>query len=131
MKKIKGILITPNQKETKPRVYELEVNSYKDYYPLLECDTFDIQSRKFGDKYFDIYYDDEGLFKEDNNPSILTYDGDTLVEQIVGNVFIVSHNDEGETISLTDEEIKVVLDQVRQVSKLGEKEKYIICICEI
>ena len=36
-----------------------------------------------------------------------------IVEQIVGNVFIVSHDDEGETISLTDEQIKAVLSTVQ------------------
>lgn len=108
---IKGVLVTPNQEGTKPRVHELEVNSYKDYYPLLECDTFDIQTRKFGDHWLDIYCDDEGLYKEGNKPAIVTSNGKTkeVVEVIVGNVFIVSHNDEGETISLTDEQIQAVL----------------------
>jgi len=112
MEKIKGILVTPNEKGTKPRVYELEVNSYKDYYPLLECSTFDIQTRKFKDKYLDIYCDDEGLFKQGNRTSIITKSNGKIVEQIVGNVFICSHNDEGETISLTDEEIEAVLSNV-------------------
>ena len=125
--KIKGILITPNQKETSPRMYELEVNSYKDYYPLLECDTFDIQTRNFNGKWLDIYCDDEGLFKEDNKPAILTYSDGQLVEQIVGNVFIVNHNDEGETISLTDEEIEAVL----LTQGWSVKDKCQVCIAEI
>lgn len=133
MKKIKGILITPNQKDTKPRVYELEVNSYEDYYPLLECDTFDIQSRKFNGKYLDIYCDDEGLLKENNNPSILTYNGNILVEKIVGNVFITNHNSEGDTISLTDEDIKLVLSTVRilmTVEADGTIKQQIVCVVE-
>ena len=130
--KIKGILITPNQKETKPRVYEAEIDSYKDYYPLLECDTFDIQSRRFKDKWLDIYCDDEGLFKEINRPSILTFNKNgQLVEQIVGNVFIVSHDDEGNTISLTDEEVEAVLSAVKVMAGLESNEKYTLCICGI
>ena len=130
--KIKGILITPNQKETKPRVYEAEINSYKDYYPLLECDTFDIQSRRFKDKWLDIYCDDEGLFKEINRPSILTFNKNgQLVEQIVGNVFIVSHDDEGNTISLTDEEVEAVLSAVKVMAGLESNEEYTLCICGI
>jgi len=113
MEKIKGILITPNQKNTKPRIYELEVNSYKDYYPLLECDTFDIQSRNFNGKYLDIYCDDEGLFKKDNQVAIVTMSEDKIVEQIVGNVFITSHDNKGNTISLTEDEIKSVLSTIR------------------
>lgn len=130
--KIKGILITPNQKETKPRVYEAEINSYKDYYPLLECDTFDIQSRMFKGKRLDIYCDDEGLFKEINRPSILTFNKNgQLVEQIVGNVFIVSHDDEGNTISLTDEEVEVVLSTVKAMVGSENGEEYTLCICGI
>ena len=130
--KIKGLLITPNQKETKPRVYEAEINSYKDYYPLLECDTFDIQSRRFKDKWLDIYCDDEGLFKEINRPSILTFNKNgQLVEQIVGNVFIVSHDDEGNTISLTDEEVEAVLSAVKVMAGLESNEEYTLCICGI
>ena len=130
--KIKGILITPNQKETKPRVYEAEIDSYKDYYPLLECDTFDIQSRRFKDKWWDIYCDDEGLFKEINRPSILTFNKNgQLVEQIVGNVFIVSHDDEGNTISLTDEEVEAVLSAVKVMVGFESDEEYTLCICGI
>ena len=130
--KIKGILITPNQKETKPRVYEAEINSYKDYYPLLECDTFDIQSRRFKDKWLDIYCDDEGLFKEINRPSILTFNKNgQLVEQIVGNVFIVNHDDEGNTISLTDEEVEAALSAVKVMAGLESNEEYTLCICGI
>ena len=132
MKKIKGVLVTPNQKETKPRVYELKVNSYKDYYPLLECDTFDIQERKFGDHWLDIYCDDEGLFKEDNKPAIVTLQpGKGVVETIVGNVFIVGHNDEGETISLTDEQIETVLSWVREIKFKGLEHPLTVCLAEV
>ena len=133
MKKIKGILITPNQKDTKPRVYELEVNSYKDYYPLLECDTFDIQSRNFNGKYLDIYCDDEGLFKEDNQIAIVTMSEDKIVEQIVGNVFITSHNSKGDTISLTEDEIKLVLSTIRILATVeadGTLKQQIVCMVE-
>ena len=133
MKKIKGILITPNQKETKPRVYELEVNSYKDYYPLLKCDTFDIQTRNFNGKYLDIYCDDEGLFKENNQVAIVTMDGKRIIEQIVGNVFITNHNEDGDTISLTEDEIASVLSTIRILATVGangELKQQIVCMVE-
>lgn len=127
MKKIKGILITPNQEGTKPRVYELEYNTYKDFYPLLECDTFEIPSRKFNGKWLDIYCDEEGLFKG-KNPSVVTLDnGQQVVEVILGNVFIVSHNEEGDTISLTDEEIEAVL----KTQRLIFNDEQIVCVAQI
>ena len=126
MRKIKGILITPNQEGTKPRVHELEYNSYKDFYPLLECDTFEIPSRKFNGKQLDIYCDEEGRYKE-NKPSIITKSDGRVVEIIWGNVFIVSHNDEGETISLTEEEIDAVL----KTQGWSTKAECQVCVAEI
>lgn len=126
MRKIKGILITPNQEGTKPRVHELEYNSYKDFYPLLECDTFEIPSRKFNGKWLDIYCDEEGRYKK-NKPSIITKHNGQVVEIIWGNVFIVSNDGNGNTISLTDEEIEAVL-KTQGWSVKGECE---VCVAEI
>lgn len=38
-------------------------------------------------------------------PNVYIYDDNDLVDVIVGNIVVVGHNDEGETISLTDEQI--------------------------
>ena len=111
MKKIKGVLVSNGV----AKEYELEYNNYKDFYPLLNCDTFDVQSRKFNGEWLDIYCDDEGLFKTNNKPSILTFSNGGLVEQIVGNAFIVAHNDEGDTISLTDEQVQKVMATITTV----------------
>ena len=111
MKKIKGVLVSNGV----AKEYELEYNNYKDFYPLLNCDTFDVQSRKFNGEWLDIYCDDEGLFKTNNKPSILTFSNGELVEQIVGNAFIVAHNDEGDTISLTDEQVQKVMATITTV----------------
>lgn len=111
MKKIKGVLVSNGV----AKEYELEYNNYKDFYPLLNCDTFDVQSRNFNGEWLDIYCDDEGLFKANNKPSILTFSNGELVEQIVGNAFIVAHNDEGDTISLTDEQVQKVMATITTV----------------
>jgi hypothetical protein len=111
MEKIKGVLVSNGE----AKEYELEYNNYKDFYPLLNCDTFDVQSRKFNGEWLDIYCDDEGLFKANNKPSILTFSNGELVEQIVGNAFIVAHNDEGDTISLTDEQVQKVMATITTV----------------
>ena len=110
MKKLVGVLITPNQKRTQPRVHTMEYETYEDFYPLLECETFDIAERKFKDEYLDIYCDDEGLFKEGNKAAIGIVDNGVMNGQIVGTAFIVNHNKKGETISLTEEQIKKVMD---------------------
>ena len=112
---IKGVLITPNQEGTLPREYTLKEESIKDFHNLLDCDTFDIQSRKFGDEWLDVYCDDEGLLKADNKPAIVTFMDGEISEIIVGSVFICNCNEKGETISLTDEQVKKVLASVRKM----------------
>ena len=110
-KKIKGVLIDTKKNEIK--VIDFDYKSYKDFYPLLDCSCFDIQERRFGGTngaFFDIYLDDEGLLSAEPKPvSIVTLHNGQQVEQIVGNVFICSHNEEGESISLTDEQIEEIL----------------------
>lgn len=111
MEKIKGVLVSNGE----VKEYELEYNNYKDFYPLLDCSTFTIATRNFNGEWLDIYCDDEGLFKANNKPSILTFSNGELVEQIVGNAFIVAHNDEGDTISLTDEQVQKVMETITTV----------------
>lgn len=78
-------------------------------YEILNCEHVEIVERKFGKHYLDIVCDDEGLFKEERIVSVFTQDQGQTVEQIVGNVFICSHDEEGNLISLTNEQINSVL----------------------
>jgi len=117
-KQIKGVLVNTQTNEIAPYSFECEEQEngkttfLPNMYALLNCGCIDIVTRMFGDYALDIVCDDEGLFKEDNKVSILTFSGKQLVEQIVGNVFICKANDEGESVSLTEEETQAVLTQV-------------------
>ena len=110
-KYITGVLIDVEKQVI--RKHTLAYNSYKDFYPLLNCDTFDIQRRTFSNsKEYDIYLDDEGLYKEKLIPAIVTTSASTpnkIVEVIYGNCFITQTNEEGETISIPDNEIEELL----------------------
>ena len=129
-KEIKGVLV--NAQEIKPYSFEYEEDKngkttfLPNMYALLNCDCIDIATRMFGDYALDIVCDDEGLFKENNFVSILTFSGQELVEQIVGNVFICKANDEGESISLTDEEIAEVMCSIGRVNLNGETTKVLV-----
>ena len=85
--------------------YEVECNELKDYYRELKCDCFDIATRRIGDKYFDIFCDDNGFFVEDPIPSALD---DEFNVMLVGNLVFANHDEEGNTTSLTDEDIKLI-----------------------
>lgn len=106
--------------------HTLVYNTYKDFYPLLNCDTFDIQRRIFSNgKEYDIYLDDLGLYKEELIPSIITTSACTpnkIVEVIYGNVFITQTNEEGETISIPDNEIEELL--AKQILINGKEKLY-------
>lgn len=111
MKKITGVLVTPNEEGTEPRECVIDYRSYKTMYPLLNCSTFDIQTRRFGKFELDIYIDDEGKLKEDNKVALVTVDDQNkIIEVMVGNIFVVSHTEDGDIKSLTTEEVKAVLE---------------------
>lgn len=121
---ITGVLVdTKAQRVCK---HTLVYNDYKDYYPLLNCDTFDIQRRTFSNgKEYDIFLDDEGLFKEEKIPAIITTSARTpnkIVEVIYGNVFITQANEDGETISIPDNEIEELLS--KQILITGKEKLY-------
>lgn len=102
--------------------YNDEDKNYLDaYYKVLNCNTFDIVRRKIGNNYYDIYCDDEGLFKETRKPSAITFSGDEIVEVLVGNLFICSCNDNGETIGLNDEQLDEILNNVHSLKLSGFK----------
>lgn len=97
-------------------------------YSLLNCSTIDIISRKFGDLWLDIVVDDEGLLKWENQLSVLTLSKETkqFLEQIVGNVFVCGHDDNGELVSLSEDEIQVVLNQVYRLDHTSDKRKVLV-----
>lgn len=86
-------------------LYEAECNELNDYYEHLKCDCFDIACRKIGDKYFDMFVDDVGLFKDSPIPSVFDTEMNPM---LVGNVIIANHDMEGNTTSLTDEDIAII-----------------------
>lgn len=85
--------------------YVRECNKLQDYYKFLKTDTFDIVRRKVGKKVFDVYIDDIGLFREAPRPSMVNETGKTM---LVGNLIFANHDAEGNTTSLTDDDIREI-----------------------
>ena len=81
----------------------------EDFYKYLQCDTFDIATRKIGDKYYDIFVDDIGTFVE--NPIVSAINNNDEV-MLVGNLIIANHDAEGNTTSLTTEDVKNISKQI-------------------
>ena len=70
------------------------------------CDTIDIANREIGGCRVDIICDDNGLFAEEPIVTAMDYLGRPM---LVGNLFICSHDDEGNESSLSQHEIICVM----------------------
>lgn len=91
-------------------VYETEVDDLQDIYDALRCDCFDIAYRKVGGKKkFDIFCDDIGLFAE--NPIVSALD-EKMCPALVGNLLFANHDMEGNTTSLSDEDVQIIKDNI-------------------
>jgi hypothetical protein len=77
-------------------------DTLENIYKILDVETIDVAVRKIGNFTYDIICDDEGLLK-DSLPSAVT-DKDEV--QLVGNLLLVNHDEEGNFTSLTDEQIE-------------------------
>ena len=84
---------------------EVVCGKLDDYYKYLKCDCFDITHRKVGDKYFDIFCDDMGLFRD--KPIVSAVD-ELRQPMLVGNLIFAHHDKAGNTTSLTKEDMEYI-----------------------
>lgn len=72
-------------------------------------------SRVFADNGIDVIINDEGKFIEDCKPEIAIVDGETkqVLDVVHGNCIFASHDEEGETTELTEEQMKVVMRELQ------------------
>ena len=70
------------------------------------------------EKRIDIFADDEGFLKADPKTTLIITDKENrmkVLTALVGNLVFVSHDDEGNTLSLTDEQIVFIKEHLRQL----------------
>ena len=72
-------------------------------------------SEVFRNNGIDIIINDEGKFIEDCKPQIAIVDGETkqVLDVVHGNCIFASHDEEGETVGLTKEQMKVVMQELQ------------------
>lgn len=111
---MRGLLIDVINNEVK----EVSITEYTDYYPLIQCETFDIVDRGIGDQRFNLVCDDEGLLKPD--PVISVLDQADL-RMLVGNIVVTGPVDiNGDLESLSDQDIQLIKSFIEEVSDFGE-----------
>ena len=125
MKKLLGVLVDVENEEAK--VIEIADN-LDEFYKTLNCDTIDIVKRKIGIKHFYIVCDDNGLFQEQPKISAIDNLGEVM---LVGNLFIVSGDNEGNLVGLTNEESKYIMERVKTLNTRNFPDGYpILTQCE-
>lgn len=77
-------------------------------------------SEVFADNGIDMIINDEGKFIEGLKPEIaIVKDGtNEVLDVVMGNCIFASHNDEGDTVSLTDEQIAIVQNELKMEAVL-------------
>jgi hypothetical protein len=72
-------------------------------------------SRVFNDNGIDVIINEEGKFIEDCKPQIAIVDGETkqVLDVVHGNCIFASHNEEGETIGLDENQLAVVMQELK------------------
>ena len=92
------------------KIYEAECVELEDFYKHLDSGCFDIVNREIGGVRYDIFCDDVGLFRED--PIVSAVDRDTYAPRLVGNLVFANHDDQGETTSLSNDDVIRILSQI-------------------
>lgn len=117
---MKVILLNVN--DEKVEIIDIEPK-LEAYYKALDCDCIDIVERKIGKKWFDIVCDDEGLLKERPKISAINDMGEVM---LVGNLMFCKHDDEGDTVGLTDEEITHIQKYIQKISTTAFPKGYMM-----
>lgn len=104
-----------------------ECSELSDFYRELGCDIFDIARRVVGDKAYDIFVDDMGLWKE--NPVVSAIDKNCN-PMLVGNLIFANHDEQGNTTSLTDEDMARILSHAVHVITKNRPDGYQAVVCE-
>ena len=72
-------------------------------------------SNRFKENIIDVIINEEGKFIDDCKPEIAIVNGDTkqILDIVHGNCVFASHDEEGNTIALNEEQIKVVMQELQ------------------
>ena len=85
---------------------------------------FPFLGNKFKDNVIDVIINEEGKFIKGLKPeiAIVSEKVGNILDIVYGNCVFASHDKEGNTIALTDEQIKVVMEELEVVIELMNKD---------
>ena len=120
----KGILVKRTGGLPEVSTFELEEDTLHQMYRLIGCDTVQMIQIEFEGKEYDMWLDEEGKFKELYPTYPLSYNGE-IYDVVVGNVLIMSSNEDGDTIGLSEDVIEKMLYSNFFIRKALEANDYI------
>lgn len=123
MTQVTGVYVDPDN-FVKEHTIE---NDIHEYHRLLDCDCFDVTSVKVNGVYYDVFCDDEGLFKSHPKPSIADIKGNV---RVVGKCFFAGHDEDGNTVSLERGDIKSIMNRIRMVIDHSTGQYHEIVMCD-
>lgn len=84
---------------------------------------FPFLGNRFRDNAIDVIINEEGKFIEGLKPEIAMVDGETksILDIVYGNCIFASHDEEGNTIGLNDEQIKIIMEELQMNVLLSYK----------
>lgn len=84
---------------------------------------FPFLGNRFKDNAIDVIINEEGKFIEGLKPEIAMVNGETksILDVVYGNCIFASHDEEGNTIGLNDEQIKIVMEELQMNVLLSYK----------
>ena len=90
-------------------------NVLKNLYRILNCDLVTCTEIEVNDKLFDVYSDDEALFKDKPIPNL--YIDDDLI--IFGSVAFAKADDDGKLVGISSDDVQLLWDfALKQFPKL-------------
>lgn len=104
-----------------------DCNELDDFYRELDASPLDVAVRKVGYKAYDIYVDDEGLFRENPVLSAVSCSGEPM---FVGNLIFANNDKHGNTVSLTDADIANIMSNVAKIYTKEKPAGYRAVVCE-
>lgn len=114
MEKVEVLVITPETVELK--VLNDDYKAFKEAINITS--PIDCVSRKIGKKYYDIWLDDEGLFKTNDDGTISGIGVNTTWEEIfAGNLIIANNDGEGNVLSLSEDDIDNITKHIVKVKE--------------
>lgn len=108
-------------------VKPVQCSELDDFYRELDADVFNIARRKIGGRYYDIFVDDMGLWREDPVVSAIS---PKMEPMLVGNLVFANHDDAGETTSLTDEDMDRIVHNLFLIRQVGDEKEHMVVMCE-